>query len=59
MVGDYRYPGLRHGRRHAGRRPHGPASGTYDALAPHTLPDGDGLDFTRELRGQPATRRAR
>src|SRR6478609_9154878 len=31
---------------------------TYDALVLDLmLPDGDGLDFTRELRGQPATRR--
>ena len=30
----------------------------YDALVLDLmLPDGDGLDFTRELRGQPATRR--
>ena len=34
------------------------ASGAYDALVLDLmLPDGDGLDFTRELRGQPATRR--
>jgi two-component system phosphate regulon response regulator OmpR len=34
------------------------AAGSYDALVLDLmLPDGDGLDFTRELRGQPATRR--
>jgi len=34
------------------------ASSAYDALVLDLmLPDGDGLDFTRELRGQPATRR--
>ena len=32
--------------------------GSYDALLLDLmLPDGDGLDFTRELRGQPRTRR--
>jgi two-component system, OmpR family, phosphate regulon response regulator OmpR len=32
--------------------------GTYDALLlDGMLPDGDGLDLTRELRGQPRTRR--
>jgi two-component system, OmpR family, phosphate regulon response regulator OmpR len=32
--------------------------GTYDALLLDLmLPDGDGLDFTRELRGEPRTRR--
>ena len=32
--------------------------GSYDALVLDLmLPDGDGLDFTRELRGQPRTRR--
>ncbi|MBU6258304.1 MAG: response regulator transcription factor [Burkholderiales bacterium] len=32
--------------------------GNYDALVLDLmLPDGDGLDFTRELRGQPRTRR--
>jgi len=33
-------------------------AGTYDALVLDLmLPDGDGLDFTRELRANPATRR--
>ena len=34
------------------------SQGAYDALLLDLmLPDGDGLDFTRELRGQPRTRR--
>jgi two-component system phosphate regulon response regulator OmpR len=33
---------------------------SFDALLLDLmLPDGDGLDFTRELRGEPRTRRCR
>jgi DNA-binding response OmpR family regulator len=60
MVGDYlRTQGFdvdTAGTLAEGRMRLGAAS--YDALVLDLmLPDGDGLDFTRELRGQPATRR--
>jgi len=60
MVGDYlRQAGYEvdvTGSLESGRQRLKP--GGYDALVLDLmLPDGDGLDFTRELRGQPATRR--